>query len=163
MKRNASNQRYFDGELDISGYAVDSKARVYVEAYHKRSLVRFDYGVVGNLQAPKDTGLGAVDFGVIDHLSFRVRVVDESSKHGRVLALAQDIEPELDDDERGKRQSLLPVDHRDDLDQEVWRLAFTARGPVLEVNNRVSGIRELSSERSAVSSACTATSFSRDT
>src|SRR2546422_993008 len=84
IRRDLQKRRYFDATIDFSLLTLSSAARVYVEAFHKRSLARFDFGSVADLRAPDERFLDSVDFG--ERLSFRIRVVDDSLAHDRLLA-----------------------------------------------------------------------------
>src|SRR6185312_4175179 len=70
-------------------WKLDPSARVYVEPYVKTSSMRFSFGTVGEIKPPDDTALVEVDHsgGVL----FRVKVVDESSEVGKILASANRI------------------------------------------------------------------------
>jgi hypothetical protein len=118
---------------------LDPQARVYVEAYIGASSMRFDFGTAAAVTPPRDCSLTDIDEGA--PVLFRVRVVDETQHVGRLLASANGIRPEGEDD--GKhRKSLLPL-RSCDLGEEVWRLTFDSdAGPELAVNSRVPGIME---------------------
>jgi hypothetical protein len=118
---------------------LDPQARVYVEAYIGASSMRFDFGAVSALAPPEDCSLTDIDEGA--PVLFRVRVVDETQHVGRLLASANGIRPEGEND--GKhRKSLLPL-RSCDLGEEVWRLTFDPdAGPELAVNSRVPSIME---------------------
>lgn len=118
---------------------LDPLARVYVEAYIGASTMRFDFGTVASLSAPEDCLLTDIDEGA--PVLFRVRVVDETENIGRLLASANGIRPEGEED--GKhRKSLLPL-RSCDLGEEIWQLKYDAdAGFELAVNNRVPDIME---------------------
>ena len=118
---------------------LDPQARVYVEAYVGTSSMRFDFGTVAAVEAPGDCTLTEIDEGA--PVLFRVRVVDEGQQLGRLLAAANGIRPEGDDD-GNHRKSLLPV-RSCDLGEEVWRVSIDGdAGPELAVNNRIPNIME---------------------
>lgn len=118
---------------------LDPQARVYVEAYIGASAMRFDFGTVAALSPPDDCLLTDIDEGA--PVLFRVRVVDESQNVGRLLASANGIRPEGEED--GKhRKSLLPL-RSCDLGEEIWQLKYDSdAGFELAVNNRVPDIME---------------------
>lgn len=130
----------FTAEIKIpADLKLDPQARVYVEAYIGASSMRFDFGTVAAVRPPGDCSLTDIDEGA--PVLFRVRVVDETQHVGRLLASANGIRPEGEDD--GKhRKSLLPL-RSCDMGEEVWRLTFDPdAGPELAVNSRVPGIME---------------------
>ncbi|MGB3461852.1 MAG: hypothetical protein WBA33_07805 [Rhodanobacter lindaniclasticus] len=118
---------------------LDPQARVYVEAYVGASSMRFDFGTVAAVTPPDDCALTDIDEGT--PVLFRVRVVDETEHVGRVLAAANGIRPEGEDD--GKhRKSLLPL-RSCDLGEEIWQLKFDPdAGFELAINSRVPNIME---------------------
>ena len=119
---------------------LDPQARVYVEAYIGSSSMRFDFGSVAAVTPPNDCSLSDIDEGA--PVLFRVRVVDEAQHVGRLLAAANGIRPEGEDDGR-HRKSLLPL-RSCDLGEEIWWLDFSDldAGPQLAVNSRIPGIME---------------------
>ena len=111
------------------------ESRLYVEAYHKATLQRFDYGTVGNPKPPAHRVLDSVD--LTGSVLFRVRVVDESGSIGRLLGAAEAIRPEGDDDDQN-RDSLMVL-KSGNLESLPWRVEMdSADGkPILWVNNRI--------------------------
>src|SRR5262249_1722258 len=63
---------------------------------------------------------------------FRLKVVDESGTHGRILAALDDIVADETGGADTDKYCILPVRFTD-LGQEVWRINFDSR-PILEVN-----------------------------
>lgn len=130
----------FTAEMKIPAeIKLPPQARVYVEAYIGASTMRFDFGTVAAISPPEDCSLTDIDEGA--PVLFRVRVVDETEKVGRLLASANGIRPEGEED--GKhRKSLLPL-RSCDLGEEIWQLKYDAdAGFELAVNNRVPDIME---------------------
>lgn len=114
-------------------------ARIYLEAYVGNSSMRFDFGTVSAIVHPDDCVLTELDANT--PVLFRVRVVDESTKVGRILAAANGIRP-AGDQEGANRKSILPLRGLD-LGEELWRLVLDKdAGPTLAVNNRVPGLVE---------------------
>jgi hypothetical protein len=134
----------FDIRFDLSSLKLPGHAKVYVEAYHRASYMRFDYGRVSDIRVPQESErrLTAIEGG--GTAQFRVKVVDETAEHGCVLAEADGVTPLEAGDARAKRTPLLPVVVMD-LGPQVWRIEFeTADGrPVLELNKQVSGVAQI--------------------
>lgn len=123
----------FSADLKLGGYGFPESAAVVVEAYRQLELVRFDFGTVGNLVPPANCRLS--EFGTLDGLRFRVKVVSTQEPRGRLLAVADRITPKTAQQQSLPRVPLLAV-RSQDLGREVWRLDFTDE-PLLLVNPRV--------------------------
>jgi hypothetical protein len=99
--------------------------------------MRFGFGTVGAIIPPQDRSLSEIDDGA--GVLFRVMVVDESDKVGRLLALADRIAP-LGDERQ--RDALLPL-VTEDLGEAVWRLdAAKGAQPRLMINSRYPGLKQ---------------------
>lgn len=123
----------FTAELQLDRYGFPPTAAVIVEAYRQLELVRFDFGTVGSLTAPANCRLS--EFGTLAGLRFRVKVVSTSEPRGRLLAVADRINPRNQQQQSLPRVPLLAV-RAQDLGREVWRLDFSDE-PMLLVNPRV--------------------------
>lgn len=130
--------RSFDMRLgDLASLGLPTDARVYVEPYVKSSSMRFSFGTVGSVLPPQDRSLPEIDEGA--GVLFRVLVVDEKDKVGRLLALADRIAPTGDDQHR---DALLPL-VTEDLKEAVWRLeAVDGSPPRLLINSRFPGLKQ---------------------
>src|SRR6266581_4358225 len=134
----SDEDREFNASIDLGDLNLPGAADVYLEAYYHSSYMRFPFGKVNQLKPPPDRRLVDVDRG--DVVFFRLKVVDPSSEHGRILGESSDIAPQGTDLRNAARISLLHVDYKD-LGQEIWRLEFAPR-PVLEVNSCIPGLGE---------------------
>ncbi|MCO6455542.1 MAG: hypothetical protein J5I93_09625 [Pirellulaceae bacterium] len=132
----------FDAKFDLSALKLPGHAKIYVEAYHRASYMRFDYGQVSDVRPPKDRRLMDIEGG--GTAQFRLKVIDETTKHGCVLAEAEGITPLDADEAAANRKSILPVVITD-LDDQVWRIDFDSPDgrPVLELNKRIDGVSRL--------------------
>lgn len=130
--------RSFDLRIgDLASLGLPPAASVYVEPYVKSSSMRFAFGNVGSIQLPQDRGLPEIDDGA--GILFRVMVVDETDKVGRLLALADKIAP-LGDEQQ--RDAVLPL-VTEDLGEVVWRLeAGKGVQPRLLINSRFPGLKQ---------------------
>jgi hypothetical protein len=120
----------FDARLDLTGLELPTTSRVYVEAYYKSSLQRFDFGTVASVVTPGTTVLDQVDQGNL--IYFRVKVVDTDGKHGRLVAEVDGLHAA--GRTGANRFCILPVNFVD-LGEQLWRLSFAPPQPVLEVNS----------------------------
>lgn len=130
--------RSFDMRIgDLTSLELPSAACVYVEPYVKSSSMRFAFGTVGAILPPDDRSLPEIDDGA--NVLFRVLVVDETDRVGRLLALADKIAP-LGDEQQ--RDAILPLVTKD-LGEVVWRLeAGEGTQPRLLINSRFSGFKQ---------------------
>src|SRR5437867_3260602 len=137
LRRQADGYLSFEPTFSFEGIDAPAEARVYVEAYHRTSFMRFDCGSVGQLVMPADRRLTDIDGSSI---RFRIKVVDETDNAHRIVAVADDIRVAESAPEAGRRVPLLPVQFTDALEQQAWRIAFEPDSPVLELNNRINGV-----------------------
>lgn len=123
----------FTAELRLERYRFPESAAVIVEAYRQLELVRFDFGTIGDPAPPANCRLS--EFGTLTGLRFRVKVVSTEEPRGRLLAVADRINPRFPQQQSLPRVPLLAV-RAQDLGREVWRLDFSDE-PLLLVNSRV--------------------------
>lgn len=131
--------RSFEAGLSLRDYELPPEAKVYVEAYERAGLMRFDFGTVGSTSTPSDSERRLAEFEGSDAMRFRVKVVDTQQRSGQLLAEADGILPFVMEESEKGRTSLLPVRHAD-LGQQVWAVDFpesTQALPVLLINNRI--------------------------
>lgn len=132
LEANGDGAPSFTARLDLSE-ALPRHCKVYVEAYRKQTSQRFDFGTVGHLRAPSDRELREVDLA--GRLLFRVRVVDESSGIGTVIASGDRISPQ---DTLGNTNSMMPIKAAS-LGNVPWKLDIdgTDEYPILFVNKNI--------------------------
>lgn len=132
----------FDAVLmDFEKLQQPESARVFIEAYHQSVYMRFDFGTVGQIRIPAPEDRRLKEFYDGSPVNFRVKIVDESGEHGKILAEADAIRPVRDDDENN-RDPLIPVRTVGGMGQEIWRVTWEASRPVLELNQEMAGIKE---------------------
>jgi hypothetical protein len=143
LRRDGDGMLVFDPQLSFDGVDVLPHARVFVEAYYRTSFMRFDCGSVEAFAPPTDRRLTEIDGTSV--LRFRVKVVDDH----RIVAVADDVVVSEEKPETGGRMPLLPVNFSDDLGQQAWQVVFESSGPVLALNNRIGGIRDVAKNDAA--------------
>ncbi len=122
--------------LRLEGLDVPGDARVAIEVYYRTSSMRFACGTVSRLNVPERMVLSDIDKG--GAVRFRVLIIAADGT-GRILAAADGLRPSTPGD-GADRQALLPM-RETDIGNELWRIEVDYRtGPVLLVNNRVSGL-----------------------
>ncbi len=133
----------FNAELNLESIKLPKNAEVWIEAYDTSSFMRFSFGNVGNIRIPPSEKRRLTDIHSTDAVRFRVKVIDNTGKHGKILALANGIATTGTQPETSQKNPLLPVIYKD-LEQEMWRLEYTPEGPFLVINNQLIdyGIRE---------------------
>jgi len=136
-KQNGRITSFTVDELNLDGLNLPSNAKVYVEAYYRTELKRFDFGTVGN-RVCLSTINHLTDLAYPENLKFRILVVNPED--GKVLAHADRIAPE----EPEGRKSILPVEFRD-LGNEIWRVEYEGDegAPVLCINSKIPNIENI--------------------
>lgn len=137
---NDNGKRTFNIHFDLGDLGFPDSSSIYVEPYYKSSFMRFYFGTIGKPIIPTDRNIN--DLPVSDVVLFRVKVVDESGIHGRLLGLADKLRPRDEKEIEKKKKSILWVDYQD-LDEEIWRVSFSNSMPVLEINKRIKNGNEL--------------------
>lgn len=124
-------------ELDDMDLSPDSK--VYIEAYYRTELERFDFGTVGERDSKTSRDFTSIAYR--NNLKFRILVVDPGSH--RLLACADRIVPEEPEEEK----SILPVEFKN-LDHEIWRIEYDGDegAPILCINKEIPGIHHIAKE-----------------
>lgn len=119
-------------KLELEDMPAD--ASVFVEAYHKTSFMRFPYGTVASQKIPANRSLKEIQSP--DMVSFRVKVVDETGRHGRLLATVDGISPRAADESGAVRLGLMDVRY-EDLGQEIWQMDFEGERPAIVINKNL--------------------------
>lgn len=120
----------FAAAFDLASYDFDSSAKVYVEAYRKNQLLRFDFGTVGKIAAPSSTSLAAFGDDMMG-IRFRVKVV-ASNAEKTILGMSKSFRAE--NDEGGAADCILPISRLPKENENVWEIDFEDDGPTLAIN-----------------------------
>jgi hypothetical protein len=134
----------FNVEFNIDADDYAENASVYVEAYHKETRQRFDFGTIEKIKPPVDRRLDQIDLS--GPTFFRVLIVDESGRHGMLLASGDQFRADTGDDEENK-SSILAV-RKYPMGQVSWRV-YIAPGtaPELHLNSQInSAIEKMKSD-----------------
>ena len=142
LLRDDEDRRYFNIHLRLEDLELPQTAQVYVEAYHRSGYQRYTFGTVGELRIPADRTLGSISAAVTP--LFRVKVVDKTGTHGRILAAVDKIRPASKDNQPADSRSLLFVEY-EDLGNTVWQLDLDGDWPVLKLNRTVDEISLIAS------------------
>ncbi len=125
----------------VASLNLPPDAKIYVEAYYRTELKRFDFGNVENITPIEPLSLK--DLAYPENLKFRILVVDASD--GRILAHADRLKP----DEPAEKKSILPVEFKD-LGNEIWHVEYGADegAPILCINRRITNITNIAKQDS---------------
>jgi hypothetical protein len=137
LLRDEAGKRFFNAALRLADMALPADARIYLEAYHRTGYQRYDLGTVENRRTPPDRKLS--DFSESALPLFRIKVVDNSAAHGRILAAVDKVRAESIEEAPADSQSLLFVEY-DDLGHKIWNLDLDGDWPLLKLNRRVEEI-----------------------
>jgi len=108
--------------------------RVYIEAYAKSTRQAIDCGSILALRLPSQIPLKGLDVSAV--ILFEVKVVDESAKLGRLVALGRQFR--ANEDEVDNTMPLLPiVEH--DLGEIPWKVNFEPTPNELHLNKLIPG------------------------
>jgi hypothetical protein len=138
---DASVPATFDVELDLSTLrpAADA-ARVFVEAYHQTTRMRFDFGTVGAIVKPPMNKLRLQEFSEWRDIRFRVKITGVNHDHGRILAWADRIKPRGPEDQ----DELDLVRFRDaDLYGLLWDMDYDDEGPIVQIERNAGGAQRV--------------------
>lgn len=129
----ADGQNCFSARLNLETYGFPETAAVIVEAYRQLELSRFEFGTVTRPIPPPNCRLG--EFGALEGVKFRVKVVSNDAPKGRLLGVADRIVASDQAIDRIRRIPLINVKGHD-LGREVWKIDF-ADEPILLINYRL--------------------------
>ena len=125
----------FEARLNLSSLRETvGDARVFVEAYHQTTRMRFDYGTVADTTPPPPAELRLTEFTDWKDVRFRVKVTDVDGTPGKLLAWADRIKPQGPDD-----QDEPDLVHFKDapLFGRLWDMEFhDDRGPVVLIEKK---------------------------
>jgi hypothetical protein len=139
IRQNGAVVAFVVNKLDLSDLLLPPDARVYVEAYYRTELKRFDFGTAGSISNPSSCDLRGMAYP--ENLKFRILVVDPSD--GKILAHADRISPE----EQAPKNPILPVEFSD-LGSEIWRVEYEGDGgsPILIINRKIPNIQNIAKQ-----------------
>ena len=132
----------FEVDFRLDRKDLPPDADLYVEAYYRNTLQRFEFGTVAAPLPPAVTTLDQIDQS--GPVLFRVKVVDNSHHIGRLIAAADRLVPKDESDEE-QRASLMIIKSVPEMGGLPWKLSFNdLRKPVLCINNAIpDGINQL--------------------
>jgi len=129
------DRRWFTASVDFDQYDLSSSARVFIEAYIKNHLLRFDFGTVGAFAAPKDTSLNEFGDEVADVL-YRVKVVADDVRRSILAMPSRGVGVRAENTEGGAADCILPISRLPDGSEQVWAMDYDLDYPRLCINRR---------------------------
>lgn len=143
LERKEINIRLREAEGQVLSFDVDffletknlpNDAVIVIEAYNRNTLQRFSFGTVGKIEKPDSCILDQID--PTGAPLFRVRIIDEAEKIGRLIASAEGLKPESDEAE-DQRSSIIKLACRP-LGSQTWTVNIPVEGkPELVINNSI--------------------------
>jgi hypothetical protein len=132
----------FSVDFKLDKEKLPSDADLFIEAYHRNTSQRFNFGTVAAPICPENTTLDEIDLS--GPTLFRVKVVDHSQTIGRLVASAERLAPR-DEENEEQRSSLMIIKRMPEMGNLPWKLSFNeAHKPVLCINNKIpDGINQL--------------------
>ncbi|MEQ9408017.1 MAG: hypothetical protein RIK87_09840 [Fuerstiella sp.] len=129
----ADGQNTFSARMNLESYGFPGDAAVIVEAYRQLELARYEFGTVTRPIPPPNCRL--TEFGSLDGVRFRIKVVSTDRSRGRLLGVADRVTPTDQTLDRTRRIPLINVKGHD-LGREIWKLDFSDE-PLLLINYRL--------------------------
>lgn len=126
----------FEARLNLEQLpASAADAKVFVEAYHQTTRMRFGYGTVAAISEPPLNDRRLTEFADWTDVRFRVKVTDVTDTPGRLLAWADRIKPKGPDD----HDEPDLVHFKDaELFGKLWDMEFDdEKGPIVLIEQRL--------------------------
>jgi len=129
-----TGMKEFAADLILGDYKLPPDAPVWIEAYDRYAVVRYQFGTVANPHTENKCSLA--ELSGTDTFHFRVKIIDPNN-HSRLLGLAKNINATSPHDEDAPARSLLRL-ARDDLRGRPWKLEFpVGQYPILYIDNSI--------------------------
>lgn len=140
IRESDDGTRSFDAKLDLARLNLPPTAAIYIDTNVLNSYQRFAFGTVSEIKQPDSTELSDLDLD--GTVQFRLKVVDNSDRKGRLLASAHGIKAK-DEGDAAEREPLLRL-LKYDLGDVPWRVEFMEDAmPGLILNRRIPGVIQL--------------------
>ena len=149
-RRVKSNLHKAHLSLDLTRYRPDlpPDAVVFFEAYTRTRVERYKVGIVHELDEIVEFECSLEPFTdvEVEGIHFRIKIVDQSGKHGRIVRIADRIPRHSQESADRHRKSILGVSY-DDLGDRLWQLDLeTGNMPYLILNENLAAPHRLARE-----------------
>ena len=110
--------------------------KIYLEAYYRSALMRFDVGTYDPAQPNYVLRGQRLDELQDPIVNFRIKLVDVREQIGRLVGIIERIQVFNQDAKQIERIGLLPVNFGEDLGNRIWEVQFPDDGsdPMLCIN-----------------------------
>jgi hypothetical protein len=136
LAKAAGEAPLFDVSFHFDVVEFPADARLYVEAYHKETRQRFDFGTLANIRVPANRKLDEIDLS--GPTRFRVIIVNERGRHGLLLASGEGFSADEPGEENEESKSSLMAVVTRPLGQKAWCVSFAVGGkPELCLNENI--------------------------
>lgn len=128
----------FDAHIDLSQHhSLPAGIRIYLEAYYRSSLMRFDLGEYSPERPHFELRAIPLDDLQDPIVYFRIKLVDTSERVGRLVGGIEKVQAFNRDSRQVQRIGLLPVNFGVDLGNRIWEVQFPDDGtdPMLCINS----------------------------
>lgn len=123
----------FTARIDFAEYDFPSSARVFIEAYIKNHLIRFDFGTVGSFGPVGPTDLS--DFGDdVESVLYRVKVVAADEKRTLLGLPSRGVGIRAENSYGGASDCILPLGKLPKESGLVWAMDYEKGYPRLCTN-----------------------------
>lgn len=127
------DQASFAATVDFAEYGFPPSARVFIEAYIKNHLIRFDFGTVGAFGPVQPTSLA--DFGdEVASILYRVKVVVADEKRTILGLPGRGVGVRAENADGGASDCILPLGKLPKGSQQVWAMDYEKGYPRLCTN-----------------------------
>ncbi|WP_300496456.1 hypothetical protein [Marinobacter sp.] len=123
----------FRANLKLDTSRLPANADIYIEAYHRNTSQRFEFGTVAAPRDPESLKLDQLDLS--GPTLFRLKIVDNTEQVGRLIASAEGISPSSEDE--SKNESLMTFRSSPGMGNLTWKVVFEGDKPVLCINNKI--------------------------
>jgi|YelNatPaOPRAMG01_1025707.scaffolds.fasta_scaffold14267_5 hypothetical protein len=139
IRQNNNVVAFTVDKLDLNDLTLPPDGRVYVEAYYRTDLKRYDFGTAGSIRYHSSCDLR--DIASPENAKFRILVANPSD--GKIVAYTDRISPE----ESAEKKTILPVQFSD-LGNEIWQVKYEGEedSPILIINNRIPNIQNIAKQ-----------------
>jgi len=135
--------RTFTADLNFNKSGFPGAAKVVLDATCAGSEIiqRFGFGCIGQIAPEQELRFDDKLTG--ENIRFTLKIIDVSQEIGKILGIAENIRPvNAGKKMPGGGQGILPLEPRDDLGEQLWRLDFQPQEVILFVNKTVPGLLE---------------------
>ena len=122
----------FNADISLNNYRLPADASIFVEAYRQTRWMRFPCGTVIQPEAQNSNRL--IEFDSTDGILFRVKITKGDETHGKLLAIADRIQPVKPEEGDANRLCILPI--KSEAMDCIWKVDFSGNYPILLISKQ---------------------------